>query len=156
MKKISSFHLFILQVESSLEPYHMNSHTNFWPCQFARSCTNMQKHSELHWFILDIQSILESRDQIGHTHFLTMPNQKRFNQLLIFVNFHELAENEAVSSICSREIVHLKILQSHWLRVFWPISQTKSPNRQFVHKRSNNKNFHYRTNSVKSSDQIFL
>ena len=55
--------------------------------------------------------------------FLTMPNQKMFNQLLIFVNFILLAKNEAVSSIFYGEIFHLKILQSDWLRGFWPISQ---------------------------------
>ena len=27
------------------------------------------------------------------------------------------------SSFCSRDIVNLKILQSDWLRAFWPISQ---------------------------------
>ena len=34
-----------------------------------------------------------------------------------------MQKNEAVSSICSGEIVDLKILQSDWLRAFWPISQ---------------------------------
>ena len=34
-----------------------------------------------------------------------------------------LAKNETVSSICLGEIVHLEILQSDWLREFWPISQ---------------------------------
>ena len=52
-----------------------------------------------------------------------MPNQKIFNQLLIFVDFYRHAKNEAISSICSAEIVHLKILQSDWLRAFWPIIQ---------------------------------
>ena len=65
---------------------------------------------------------LEFRDQIDHTHILTMPNQKLFRQLAIFVNLHQHAKNEAVSSICSGEIVDLKILQSDWLRAFWPIS----------------------------------
>ena len=31
------------------------------------------------------------------------------------------AKNKAFSSICSEEIVNFKILQSNWLRVFWPI-----------------------------------
>ena len=34
-----------------------------------------------------------------------------------------MQKNEAISSICSREIVDLKILKSNWLRAFWPISQ---------------------------------
>ena len=55
--------------------------------------------------------------------FLTMPNQKNFDQLLIFVNLCQHAKNEAVSSTCSGEIVDLKILQSDWLRTFLPIPQ---------------------------------
>ena len=55
--------------------------------------------------------------------FLNMPNQKIFNQLLIFMNLYQHAKNEAVSPPCSGEIVDLKILESHWLRAFWPISQ---------------------------------
>ena len=55
--------------------------------------------------------------------FLNMPNQEIFNQLLIFMNLYQHAKNEAVSPPCSGEIVDLKILESHWLRAFWPISQ---------------------------------
>ena len=51
--------------------------------------------------ILLINSILESSDQIGHINMLKM----------------------TVSPNCSGEIVHLEILQSDWLREFWPISQ---------------------------------
>ena len=40
-----------------------------------------------------------------------MPNQKTFNQHLIFVILHQHAKNEAVSSISSGEIVDLKILE---------------------------------------------
>ena len=47
-----------------------------------------------------------------------MPDQKNFNQLLIFVNLYQHAKNEAVSTICSGETVDLKILQSDWLRAF--------------------------------------
>ena len=45
-----------------------------------------------------VNSILESSDQNGHI-------------------------NMTISSICSGEIVHLQILQSDWLKRFWPISQ---------------------------------
>ena len=48
---------------------------------------------------------------------------KIVSQLVIFVNFYQHAKNEAVSSICSGEIGHLKILQPDWLGGFWPISQ---------------------------------
>ena len=40
--------------------------------------------------------------------FLTIPNQKIFDQLLIIMNFYKHAKNEAVSSICSGAIVDLK------------------------------------------------
>ena len=46
-----------------------------------------------------------------------------FDQLLIFVDLYWHAKNEAVSSICSGEIVDIKILQSVWLTAFWPISR---------------------------------
>ena len=87
-----------------------------------------------------------------------MPNQKISNQLLIFVNFYQLARNEAVSSICSREIVHLKILLSDWLKAFWPVSQEQdlSQIKDLCMSTANNKNFYCRTSSVKIKDQVFL
>ena len=55
-----------------------------------------------------------------------MRNQKNFDKLLIFVNLYQHARNEAVSSICSEEIVDLRILQSNWLGAFWSVSQDLS------------------------------
>ena len=52
-----------------------------------------------------------------------MPKQKNFYQILIFVNLYQHATNYTVSSICSREMVDLKIPESDWLRPFWGISQ---------------------------------
>ena len=40
---------------------------------------------------------------------------------LNFPALYQKAKNKAFSSICSEEIVNFKILQSNWLRVFWPI-----------------------------------
>ena len=54
-----------------------------------------------------------------------MPNEKILNQLLTFANLYQQDKNEAVSSICSGETLDLKILQSAWLRIFWPILQEK-------------------------------
>ena len=51
-----------------------------------------------------------------------MPSQKNsFN--LIFVTLYRHAKNETVLLICFGEMVDLKILQSEWLRAFWPTSQ---------------------------------
>ena len=48
---------------------------------------------------------LNSRDQTGHIHILTMLNQNLFEQLSAFVNFYQHAKNEAVSLICSGEMI---------------------------------------------------
>ena len=77
---------------------------------FLRICINTQEISLFQMFILQIQSILEYRDQIGLTYILTNPNKKNF-ELLVFVNLYQHAKNEVVSSICSGEIVDLKILR---------------------------------------------
>ena len=55
-----------------------------------------------------------------------MPWQKIFNHLLIFVNLYQHAKHEAVLSICSAEIVDLKVLRSDWLKTFWPLSQEQN------------------------------
>ena len=74
------------------------------------------------------------------------------------MNLHQRDKNEAVSSICSGEILDLKILQSDWLRAFWPISQEQDFSQiwDLCRNIANNINFHYRTTSVKINDQIFL
>ena len=76
-----------------------------------------------------------------------MPKQKIFNQLSTFnfVNLHQHAKNEVVFSICFGEIVHSKIMQSDWLRGFWPISQKQrfSQILDLCRNTANNKHFHY-------------
>ena len=47
MPKISSFHLFILQIDSILESHHMNDHIHFWPSQPL----NFQRPFNLHEFV---------------------------------------------------------------------------------------------------------
>ena len=81
---------------------------------------------------------LHSSDTINfkvHSHdwphpLLTMPTPETFK--LIFMILYQHAEsshqighakNETVSLTCSGEIVHLEILQSDWLRGYWPTSQ---------------------------------
>ena len=114
MQKISLFHLFTLQIQSIF--YHVN------PKKLGEIVAACKKSGNSICSFLRYKVNLESRDQIGHRHILTMPNQKRFKQLSIFVNLYQHAKNEAVSSTCSGEIVDLKILQSDQLRTFWPIS----------------------------------
>ena len=133
MENISLFHLFKYSqfysaVTGPATPFCYHTHPknfqlsfNFseFVLAFAPAC---KKIGNSNCSFLRYIVNLEFRDQIDHTHILTMPNQKLFGQLAIFVNLHQHAKNEAVSSICSGEIVDLKILQSDWLRAFWPIS----------------------------------
>ena len=75
------------------------------------------------------------------------------------MNLYEYAKNKVVSWICSGETVNLKILKSDWLKAFWPISQEEqdfSQTQDLYRNTGNNINFHYRTNSLKINDQIFI
>ena len=40
-----------------------------------------------------------------------------------FINLYKYAKNEVISLIYSKCIADLRILQSNWERVFWPILQ---------------------------------
>ena len=117
----------------------------------------MQKISSFHQFILVIQPILEFCGQTGKNPFLTMPIQKYFDQLLIYVNLYQHAKNQVISLICSGDMVDQKILQSDQLRTFWPISQEPEFSQiwDLCRNTTNNINFHYRTSSVKISYKIF-
>ena len=86
-----------------------------------------------------------------------MPIQKCSDQLLIYANLYQHAQNQANSLICSGDMVNLKILPSDWLRKFWPISQEPefSQMSDLCRNTANNIIFHYRTNSVKINDKIF-
>ena len=73
----------------------------------------MYQHAK-NQFIASVHSLVTINFRISSSDwqhpFLTMPNQKIFNQLLIFVNLYQHAKKEAVSSICSVVMVDLKIL----------------------------------------------
>ena len=60
--------------------------------------------------------------------------------------------------VCSGNMVDLKILQSDWLRSFWPISQGQKFSQTWDLCRNaaaNDINFHYRTKSEKTDDKSF-
>ena len=89
--------------------------------------------------------------------FLTMHTQKQFDQLLIYVNLYQHAQNQAISLIGSGDMVDYKILQSDWLRTFWPISQEQKFSQIWDMSRNtaSNISFNYRINSVKIDYQMF-
>ena len=86
-----------------------------------------------------------------------MPTQNIFDQLLAYVNLYQHAQNQAISLICSGDMIDTKILQFDWLRTFRPISQEQnfSQTWDLCRNTGNNISFHYRTNSVKIDDQTF-
>ena len=109
----------------------------------------MQKISLFHLFISEIQSILESHDQTGNT-------QNIFDQLLNLMNLYQHSKNEAILSICSGEIVDLKILKSDWSILAYILGTIFSPVYHLCSNIANNIYFHYRMNWVKTNDQSFL
>ena len=72
------------------------------------------------------------------------------------MNLHQYEKNQAFSSFCSRDIVNIKILQSDWLRAFWPISQESEFSQvwDLCKNTANITKFHYRPNSDKINDSI--
>ena len=86
-----------------------------------------------------------------------MFTQKNFDQLLIYVNLYQHVKNQPISLICSGDMFDQKILQFDWLRTYRSIFQEQKFSQIWDLSRStgNNANFHYRTNSVKTNDQIF-
>ena len=137
MQKISLFHLLIFK--SILGSYHQTDHTHFLSCPHQKVLSPCPLPFNLYDFVPACKKLgnflclflrytvnLNSRDQTGHIHFLTMLNQNLFEQLSAFLNFYQHEKNEAVSLICSGEINDIKILQSDWLRAFWPTSLIKN------------------------------
>ena len=87
---------------------------------------------------------------------MTIPDPKIFDQLLFFVKLYQHAKNKAVSLIYSGEIVDLKILQSDWLREFWPIYLEQNLSEIYDLNSANDISLHYRTTLVEMNYQIFL
>ena len=86
-----------------------------------------------------------------------MPTQTFFDELLIYVNLYRHAKTQAISLICSRDMIDQKILQSDWLRLIWPISQQRKFSQiwDLCRNTANNIDFHYKKNLVKTNDKIF-
>ena len=89
--------------------------------------------------------------------FLTIPTQKPFDQLLIYVNLYQHAKNQAISLSCSGDMFDWKILQFDWLKTFWPISHELKFSQiwNLCRNTENNINFHCGTKSVKINDNNF-
>ena len=125
IEKMTLFHLFIFLFLWLATPiFHHAKPKNFQSpfnlCETVKACKK------------SVSSISSSRKRLA-TLFLTMPHQKLFNQILIFVNLYQHTKNEVVSLIYSGEMFDLKSHNlnswkhsSLYLRTkktyFWPIS----------------------------------
>ena len=76
-----------------------------------------------------------------------------FDQLLISMNFFQHVKNQAFSSFRSRDIIYLKILQSHWPKTFW---QDSKRSQYFSKHTAININFHYKPNSEKKTKFSYI
>ena len=66
------------------------------------------------------------------------------------------AKKPPITQFCSKDIIDLKILQSHWARELWPVSHEPNFSQiRDVQRLANNMNFRYTANSEKFKDQIF-
>ena len=79
--------------------------------------------------------------------FLTMPTQKTFDQLLIFVNLYQHAKNQAISLF----ILEIWLIEKSRNLIGWehvnPYLRNKDfPKYGICAETENNINFHYRTN----------
>ena len=162
MQKISSIHKLIQQILGSHE---LNDDGHFWPRppknhwnSFLLSwiCTTMQKISSFHQFILEIQPILESCDQTGHIHS-AHAHPKSFWSTFNLCELVSTWKKLGYFIDLFWRYSWLKILQSDWLRTFWPISQEPEFSQMWdlCRNTANNINFHYRKHSVKINDKMF-
>ena len=101
--------------------YPKNFQSSFNLCEIVPACK--KSVSSIISFLRSVNFRVQRPDWPHQ--FFTMSHHKLFNQFLIFGNLYQHAKIEPVSSICSGEMLDLKILQSEWLRAFWPISQEK-------------------------------
>ena len=86
---------------------------NFWSAfNFCESISIYKK-----WVIPSVHSLDTVNFRVPSSDwshpFLTTPTPKILKQLLILMNLYQHAKNEAVSLLCSGEIVDLKILEFH-------------------------------------------
>ena len=156
MQKISSICRLIIKIQQIWRSHELNK----WLRPFLTKATkknktifsipkfapSSQKINLFHQFILEIQSVrVLWQDWLYPIILLT------------YLNLHQHAKNQAISLICSGDMVGWKILQFDWLRTLHPTSQEQKFSQiwDLCRNTANNTNFHYRTFSVKINDQIF-
>ena len=162
MQKISFFHLFILQIQSILEFHHMTfGHTNLLHFQspfnlyrFVSACK--KSVNSIISFLRYIQ--FYSPDTTLAIPIFDHAQSKKLQSTFNFCQFVSTYLKWGCFITLFWRRLGLKILQSDWLRAFWPISQEKdfSQIQDLSSNTVNTKNIYCRTTSVQINDQIFL
>ena len=106
--------------------------SNFWPCQTNNCllvwiCITMRKMS-----VCSIDSFMRySQFKSTVTRVATLVfDDTHPNMFLSTLKFqYQYGKEEAMSSLCSRDIFDSKILQPDWHRLVWPILNEKQTNR---------------------------
>ena len=87
---------------------------------FLNLCKHVQNQFIPSFYSWHTANFKIPRPKWWHT-FLTMHTWTLFNQLFIFMSFHQHAKNWTISSFCYKDIVDLKILQSDWPGALWTV-----------------------------------
>ena len=173
MRKISSIHELTLQIQQILDSHELNwpfssweskicciCLISFWPSppknhwnnftEFALSC---KKSVHSIYSFLKYSQLLDPMTRLATTIF-DDAHRKNFWSTFSLSEFASTCKNEAILLISSGDMVDKKILQSDWLRKFWPISQGQkfSQTGDLCRNTANNIYFHCRTNSVNITD----
>ena len=119
--QISSFHKLVLVIQQISEFHDLKGHTHFWPPppkigKVTFSFLNLYQHTK-NQFILFISPWHTTNFRVLGK--VSTPYSDIFQSTC---NFHESVSTCKKCKKCSRDIVDLKILQSDWLRAFWPHS----------------------------------
>ena len=88
--------------------------------------------------------------------FLTMPTQKTFDQLLIFVNLYQHAKNQLIPTVHSSDTVNSKVPSHYWPNQFltMPIPKTFKLIFLKLYQHAKNKLIPLANSILESSDQI--
>ena len=146
--------------------HELNNHTHFWPHPPKKIIEASFRFPE---FVPACRkSVYSICSFLIYSHFLSLMTKlaatiadnghpKNFSSTFNCRKFVLPCKNKTISSICSEDMVDLKILEFVCLTVFWAISQEQEFSHVWDLCRNTNNNFnsHYRPNSVKINDQIF-
>ena len=119
LTSLNKSHCIIISMQKITKLHKLNGRTHFW----SQPLKNHWRNLKLSWMFISMQKKKKSLicciifwDSAKFRNlwpewlhpFLTMPNQRFFKWLLVFINLYQHANNQATSSIFSADIIDLK------------------------------------------------